>query len=84
MQYILRIKCNRKKGWKRLKGISKRQKKILRLVNQSKLRSFRLTPKYTYGFHVPRGYNHTRRLDEKNGNTKQQDSTFLDMKQLDL
>ena len=84
MQYILRLKIY----WKQVEGKylkeAKRQKIMFRLENQEKLRSFQLTPKYTYGVQVPRNYNHVKILDEKNVNTKYQDSTFLEMKQLDL
>ena len=59
-QYMLRIKKNLQetKGWKIFKGITNRQKKIFRLVNQAKLRYFRLAPKYKYWFQVPRNYKH--------------------------
>jgi hypothetical protein len=57
-----------KDGWKRLKGIAKRQKKFFRMANQAKLRSFRTAPKHKYGFEVPRNYNHAIQLDERNGN----------------
>ena len=70
-------------GWKRFGKIAKRQKKLLRLTNQAKLRSFRHAPKYMYGFEVPRDYKHGVRLDERNGNTKWQDCTDLEMTQLD-
>jgi hypothetical protein len=43
-------------GWKRFKGIAKRQKKLFRMANQAKLRSFRTAPKYMYGFEVPQNY----------------------------
>ena len=33
-------------GWRRFKNIAKRQKKLLRMANQAKLRSFRLDPIY--------------------------------------
>ena len=35
-------------SWKKLWHIAKRQKKLFRMVNQSKLWSFRLNPKYKY------------------------------------
>ena len=57
-------------GWKRFKGIAKREKKFLRMVNQAKLRSFRHSPKYKYGFEVAKSYNHAMELDRRNGNTK--------------
>ncbi len=70
-------------SWKRFKPIAKRQKKLFRMVNQAKLRSYRTAPKYQYGFEVPKDYQHAVRLDEKAGNTKWQDSTKLEMAQLD-
>ena len=70
-------------GWKRFKGIAKREKKMLRRVNQAKLRSFRTSPQYMYGYEVPKNYRRAIELDERNGNTKWQDSTALEMAQLD-
>ena len=70
-------------GWKRFKGIAKRQKKLFRMANQAKLRSFRLTPKFKYGYEIPRDYQHAVELDRKNGNTKWVDATKLEMSQLD-
>ncbi len=70
-------------GWKRFKGIAKRDKKMLRQVNQAKLRSFRSAPKYQYGYEVPRDYDHAMKLDQRNGNTHWQDSIQLEMVQLD-
>jgi hypothetical protein len=70
-------------GWKRFKAISKRQGKLLRMVNQAKLRSYHTAPKYQYGYGVPKDYQHAVRLDERAGNTKWQRSTKLKMFQLD-
>jgi hypothetical protein len=69
-------------GWKRFKSIAKQQKKIFRMANQAKLRSFRTAPRYMYRFEIPRDYAHTVRLDLQNGHTKWQDSTVLEMAQL--
>ena len=60
----------KKNWWKIFTRIEKRQKTMFRLANQATLRSFRLAPKYKYGFQVPNDYNHAKILDEKNGNTK--------------
>ena len=49
-------------GWKRFKGIAKRDKKLLRMVNQAKLRSYRTAPKYKYGYEVPHDFAHLFRL----------------------
>ena len=70
-------------GWKRFKGIAKREKKLLRMVNQAKLRSYSTAPKYKYGFEVPRDYKHALRLDELNKNTKWQDAIDTELKQID-
>ena len=43
---------------------------MFKITNQTKLRSFQLTLKHKYGFQVSRDYNHAKRLDEKNANTK--------------
>ena len=40
-------------GWKRFKRIAKREKMLLRMTNQAKLRSYRTAPRYMYGFEVP-------------------------------
>ena len=57
-------------GWRRFKNIDNRQKKLLRMANQAKIRSFCLAPKYKYRFEVSRDYKHAKELDERNGNTK--------------
>jgi hypothetical protein len=72
-----------KPGWKRFKSIARRQKKMFRMANQAKLRSFRTAPKYQYGFQVPRDYKQGIELDTRNCNTKWQDSTVLEFTQLD-
>jgi hypothetical protein len=69
-------------GWKRFKRMAIRHKKLIRQVNQAKLRSYRTAPKYMYGYEVPRDYNHAVQLDIANGNTKWQDCTKLEMQQL--
>ena len=70
-------------GWKQFKGIAKRQKKFVRMVNQAKLRSFNNAPRYKYGFEVPRDYRHAMRLDERHGNHKWADAINLEFGQVD-
>lgn len=69
-------------GWKRFRSIAKRHKKFVRMVNQSKLRSYNTAPRYKYGFEVPRNYAHAMRLDEKNKNTKWKDAVTLELLQI--
>jgi hypothetical protein len=57
-------------GWKRFKGITKRQKKFLSMANQTKLRSFRTAPRFKYGFEIRRTFDHAKQLDKKHGTNK--------------
>jgi hypothetical protein len=70
-------------GWKRFNWIAKRQKKMFRMANQAKLRSFRTAPKYQYGFEIPRDYNRAIILDERNQTNNWVESTMLEMQQMD-
>ena len=54
--------------WRKFKHIAKIQKKLFRMANQAKLRSFRLAPRYKYGFMLPKNYEHAKRLDKFNNN----------------
>jgi hypothetical protein len=46
------------------------------------LRSFRVSPKYKYGYSIPRNYKEAIEFDERNGNTKWQDANVLEHGQL--
>ena len=56
---------------------------MLRLVNQAKLRSYRTTPKYKFGYIVSRDYAHAEQLDITNKNDKWKDSVTLELGQID-
>ena len=43
-------------GWRRFKSIAKRESRLLRMTNQAKLRSFRHSPKYKFGYQVPNNH----------------------------
>lgn len=70
-------------GWKRFRHIARRQKKMFRMANQAKLRSYNHAPRFKYGFEIPRDYKHAVWLDKRNGNTKWQDATKLELGQQD-
>ena len=70
-------------GWKRCKPYVKNSKKFARMVHQRRLKNFRNRPVYKYGFQVPRNHEEAVFIDEKNGNTKWQDSEKLEIGQLD-
>jgi hypothetical protein len=69
-------------GWRRFKRVVKNQKKLSRMLNQAKLRSYRRGPKYMYGVQVPHDHAEAVRLDEKNGNTLYQDAEAVEIQQL--
>ena len=73
-----------KDGWKRFKGIARRHKKFVRMVNQAKIKSYKHSPRYKYGYELPRNgdYAHAIELDRRNGNRKWQDSVVLERSQL--
>ena len=69
-------------GWKSLKRHAARDKLLERVIKQAKLRSFRTSPKYMYGFRVPRDYKEALEFDDQNGNNMWADATVLEMNQL--
>ena len=69
-------------GWKRFKTLAKREKKMLRMVNQAKLRSYNHAPKYKFGFLIPKDYEQAVKLDAKNRNSRWTDCTQLELDQL--
>ena len=70
-------------GWRRFKRIANRQTKLIRLMNQAKLRSVRTVPIYKYGYLVPRNHSQAVDIDLRNGNTRWQDSEVTEANQLD-
>jgi hypothetical protein len=69
-------------GWKRFKGIAKREKKMLRMVNQSHIKATRNAPRYKFGYRIPHNYSEAMKFDLKNGNTLWREATDLEMSQL--
>jgi hypothetical protein len=69
-------------GWKRFKGLAKRQRKHELTVAKAKLQSNHSAPKYKYGYEIPRDYAHAVRIDERNGNRLLQDAVALELKQI--
>jgi len=70
-------------GWRRFKRIATREKKLIRMVNQAKLHSYRSAKVYMYGYQVPRNHQEAMDIDAKNKNTKWRDSEILELSQLD-
>ena len=68
--------------WRRFKPIAKRQKTLIRIAKQAKLKSFRTAPVFMYGIQVPRSAAEAARIDKANGNTLWGDSIALELTQL--
>jgi len=69
-------------GWKRFRRLAKNEKKIKRMINQAKLKSYRRDTFWKFGVMVPRTHAQVLELDKQNGNTKWQDAEATEMKQL--
>ena len=66
-------------GWQRLKRYATRVKVITRMINQVRLKNYWNRPHYKYGFQVPRDHDEAVMIDEREGNTKWQDSEQLEV-----
>ena len=71
-------------GWKQFKRIANREKHVTRLIKQAKLRSFRTSPRFKYGYEVPKNYADATRLYKKIKNTRWMDANKLEHKQLSI
>jgi len=60
-------------GWKRFRCYAKSEKKLSRMINQAKLRSYRREPFWKFGVLLPQTHSQAMDIDMKNGNTKWQD-----------
>ena len=80
--YALKSNLLDQTGWKRFRRYAKNEKKMQRMINQAKLRSYRRDPFWKFGVLVPRTHSQAIEIDEKNGNTKWQDAEATEMQQL--
>jgi hypothetical protein len=69
-------------GWKHFWNLAKHEKHFLRLIKQAKMKSYHRSPKYKFGYRVPKDYEEALKLDELNQNTKWKDATITKMSQL--
>jgi hypothetical protein len=69
-------------GWKHFQNLAKREKHFLRLIKQTKMKSYRQSPKYKFGYRIPKDYEEALKLDELNQNAKWKDATITEMSQL--
>jgi hypothetical protein len=72
----------RKKDGNGSRELQKREKKMLCIVNQSRIKATCNAPRYKFGYRIPRNYNEAMQFDLKNGNTLWKEATDLEMSQL--
>ena len=70
-------------GWTRFRNIANQQDRLVRLVNQAKLKFFRTLPVYKFGVQVPRNHNEAMELDRINGDTKWIEAERKELDQID-
>jgi hypothetical protein len=69
-------------SWKPFKAIAKREKKLIRMVYQAKIKLYNSTPRCKYGYEIPRNFDHAMMLDAKNQNTQWKDVVDLELSQI--
>jgi len=52
------------------------------MINQAKLKSFNLSPRFKYGYEIPRTYDQAIRLDDRNKNAAWKEAINLELKQI--
>jgi hypothetical protein len=69
-------------GWKRLKNLARREKKLQRMLKQARIAPGRRTPKYKFGVQIPNGYPEVAALDRANNDTQWTDACQKEIDQL--
>jgi hypothetical protein len=69
-------------GWKCFRNLAKGEKHFLCLIKQAKMKSYRQSLKYKFGYRIPKDYEEALKLDEHNQNAKWKDATITMMSQL--
>ena len=66
-------------GWKQLKTMAKRQKDMLRAIDQSKLFQIQRSTRFKFELQVPRAYAGAGKLDRTNGSSKWKNAIQLEI-----
>ena len=69
-------------GWKRVKRLGNRQKKLARMVKAAKSQAKKNAPMFKFGVQIPKNHKQAMELDAKNGNTKWADAEQKEKDQL--
>ena len=69
-------------GWKQIRNLAKRSKKLEHMIHQVKLQSYCTVPIYQFGYCIPQSEKEAKPINQENGNTKFQDAMELKLSQL--
>ena len=70
----------KKNAGNKIEHVADREKHIIRLANQARLKSFQVAVKYKYGFKVPKDYKRGMEMDKIAGNNKWRNTNILEYK----
>ena len=70
-------------GWIQFKRLARRQKKLIRMANQAKLKPFRHSSIYRFGVQVPCNHEEAIDLDRKDGGNLWADAEMRELNQID-
>ena len=70
-------------GWVQFKKLARRQKKLIRMANQAKLKSFRHSSVYKFGVQVPHNHAEAMELDKRDGGNLWAEAESRELNQID-
>ena len=70
-------------GWIQFKRLARRKKKLIRMANQAKLKSFRHSPIYKFGVQIPRSHAEAMELDKRDGVNLWAEAEARELNQID-
>ena len=78
-QYAVDNDLTDTEGWRGLRKLARKNEMRKRLINQAKLRSYRHSTKYMYGYRIPRDYAEAVAFDLENGNDELYSESTVDI-----
>ena len=69
-------------GWRRSRGLAKKDNILTRAIEQSKIRQVRRSQTYMFGYLIPRNYMEAIQFDSENKNSKWYDAIKLEMESM--
>ena len=70
-------------GWKQSRGLANREKLIIWTIKQANMISYQLSPKFQFGYQVPKDYDEALDFDTDNGDNRWIEYILLEMDMMD-